>query len=60
MPWLKTKGPAGPGELGRSDTVVAGTDPVAIDAYCTHFVDLQPEDVKMIGMAQQLGVARPT
>jgi uncharacterized protein (DUF362 family) len=56
--YLKTKGPAGPGELGRSDTVVAGTDPVAIDAYCTRFVDLQPEDVKMIGMAQQLGVGK--
>jgi len=35
---------------------VAGTDPVAIDAYSTRFVDLKPEDVKMIGMAQKLGV----
>jgi hypothetical protein len=29
---------------------------VAIDAYSTRFVDLRPEDVKMIGMAQKLGV----
>ena len=54
--YLATNGPAGPGELRRSKTVVAGTDPVAIDAYSTRFVDLKPEDVKMIGMAQQLGV----
>jgi uncharacterized protein (DUF362 family) len=54
--YLITKGPAGPGELRESDTVVAGTDPVAIDAYSTRFVDLKPEDVKMIGMAQRLGV----
>jgi uncharacterized protein (DUF362 family) len=53
---LKTNGPAGPGELGRADKVVAGTDPVAIDAYCTRFVDLQPGDVKMIGMAQKHGL----
>ena len=54
--YLKTNGPAGPGDLGRAETVVAGTDPVAIDAYSTRFVDLQPEEVKMIGMAQRLGV----
>jgi uncharacterized protein (DUF362 family) len=54
--FLVTKGPAGPGELRTSDTVVAGTDPVAIDAYSTRFLDLKPEDVQMIGMAQRLGV----
>ena len=54
--FLVTKGPAGPGELRTSDTVVAGTDPGAIDAYSTRFLDLKPEDVKMIGMAQRLGV----
>ena len=53
---MKTNGPAGPGELGRADTVVAGTDPVAVDAYSTRFVDLQPGEVKMIGMAQKHGV----
>ncbi len=54
--YLITKGPAGPGELRTSDTVVACTDPVAIDAYSTRFVDLKPGNVAMIGMAQQLGV----
>jgi uncharacterized protein (DUF362 family) len=54
--YLKTNGPAGPGDLGRADTVVAATDPVTIDAYSTRFVDLLPEEVKMIGMAQRLGV----
>ena len=54
--YLATNGPAGPGELRRAKTVVAGTDPVAIDAYSTRFVDLKPEDVNMIGMAQKHGV----
>jgi uncharacterized protein (DUF362 family) len=54
--YLMTNGPAGPGELRRSDTVVAGTDPVAIDAYSTRFVDLTPARVTMIGMAEQHGV----
>ncbi len=54
--YLITKGPAGPGELRTSDAVVAGTDPVAIDAYSTRFVDLKPGNVAMIGMAQKLGV----
>ena len=56
--YLMTNGPAGPGELRRSDTVVAGTNPVAIDAYSTRFVDLTPGEVKMIGMAEQLGVGK--
>ncbi len=54
--YLATNGPAGPGELRRSKTVVAGTDPVAIDAYATRFLDITADDVKMIGMAQLLGV----
>lgn len=54
--YLKTNGPAGPGQLGKAETVVAGTDPVAIDAFCTRFVDLDPAEVKMIGMAEELGV----
>ena len=54
--FLVTKGPAGPGDLRTSDTVVAGSDPVAIDAYSTRFLDLKPGDVKMIGMAERLGV----
>ena len=54
--YLVTNGPAGPGELRRSNTVVAGIDPVAIDAYATRFVDRTSEDVKMIGMAQRLGI----
>jgi uncharacterized protein (DUF362 family) len=54
--YLITNGPAGPGDLRRSDTVVAATNPVAIDAYSTRFVDLTPGDVKMIELARQHGV----
>ncbi len=53
--YLKTNGPAGPGELRRSDTVVAATDPVAIDTYSTRFLDLNVGDVSMIGLAHRLG-----
>jgi uncharacterized protein (DUF362 family) len=56
--YLATNGPAGPGELRRSNTVVAGTDPVDIDAYATRFIDLKPSDVRMIAMAEQHGIGR--
>ncbi len=56
--YLATNGPAGPGELRRSNTVVAGIDPVAIDAYATRFVDLKPADVRMIAMAEQHGIGQ--
>jgi len=57
--YLITNGPAGPGELRRSDTVVAATDPVAIDAYATRFVDRTPAQVNMIGMAAKHGLGEP-
>jgi len=30
---LTTRGPQGPGKVAKLDTIVAGTDPVAVDAY---------------------------
>ena len=32
--FIVTNGPFGPGELLKPRKVVAGTDPVAVDAYC--------------------------
>lgn len=56
---LMTNGPFGPGELRRSRAVVAGTDPVAIDAYGARFLDLAPEKISMIARAHKLGVGNP-
>lgn len=55
--FLLTNGPAGPGELGHARTVVAGPDPVAVDAYCAStFLNLRPTRVDMIRQAFQHGI----
>jgi uncharacterized protein (DUF362 family) len=54
--FLTTNGPFGPGDLGHADTVVAGVDPVAVDAYSARFLNMEPEAVEMIDRAQQLGL----
>ncbi|MFH1843237.1 MAG: DUF362 domain-containing protein, partial [bacterium] len=56
--FLTTNGPFGPGDLGRGDTVLAGVDPVAIDAYSARFLGLEPGDVEMIDRGRQLGLGR--
>jgi uncharacterized protein (DUF362 family) len=54
---ITTNGPFGPGELLKPQKVVAGTDRVAVDAYCTGLWGLRPEDIIMIkrGAEQGLG-----
>jgi uncharacterized protein (DUF362 family) len=54
--FIITKGPMGPGELRKLDTVVAGTDRVAIDAYCTRFLKLKSSDIVMINSAHKHGI----
>lgn len=49
-----TNGPAGPGDLKKLDTVVAGKDCVAVDAFCANKAGFT--DVKMFEMATKLGV----
>lgn len=57
--YLITNGPAGPGELGHAQTVVAGIDPVAVDAYCAStFLSLRPERVHMIQQAFEHGIGQ--
>jgi len=55
---LVSNGPFGPGQLFRPRKVVAGTDRVAIDAYCASLWGLKPEDLVQIkrGAQQGLGV----
>ena len=54
---LVSNGPFGPGQLMRPNRVVAGTDRVAIDAYCATLWGLKAEDIVQIkrGAEQGLG-----
>jgi uncharacterized protein (DUF362 family) len=55
--FIVTNGPFGPGQLMRPEKVVAGTDRVAIDAYCASLWGLDPKDIVQIrrGAEQGLG-----
>lgn len=51
-----TNGPMGPGKLKRPQKVIAGTDRVAIDAYCAPFFGLRPKNVIAIKTAHTHGL----
>jgi len=46
------------GDVRRLDTVVAGTDQVAVDAFAAALFGLRPQDVPYIALAQQAGLGR--
>ena len=54
--FVTTNGPAGPGEIQRPQKVVAGTDMVAVDAYCAEVRGLRSTEVQMIRMAHEHGL----
>ncbi len=54
--YIVTNGPFGPGEILKSRKVVAGTDRVAIDGYCTTLRAMRPEDIVMIRKAYEHGL----
>ena len=53
---LLTNGPGGPGQTREDKTVIAGTDPVAVDTYTATLFNLTPRDVPHIQYAYELGV----
>jgi uncharacterized protein (DUF362 family) len=53
-----TNGPFGPGQLLRPGKVVAGTDRVAIDAYCASLWGLEPKDIVQIKRASEQGLGQ--
>jgi uncharacterized protein (DUF362 family) len=55
---LLSNGPMGPGEVLKAGQVVAGTDPVAVDAFCARFLNRTPESVPAVRIAHALGVGR--
>lgn len=53
---LLTGGPKGPGKAKDVGQVIAGVDPVAIDAYGATLFNMKPEEVGHIRLAHGLGV----
>jgi uncharacterized protein (DUF362 family) len=53
---LLTNGPGGPGQTRDDKTVIAGTDPVAVDSYSTTLFNRTPSDIRHIQYAYELGV----
>jgi len=54
--FITTKGPFGPGEIIKPQKVVAGTDRVAIDAYCCGLWGLQARNILQIKKAYEHGL----
>lgn len=56
---ITTNGPAGPGEMARPGKVLAGRDPVLMDAYAVKELNWVPEDVPTLktGVEANLGNA---
>jgi len=55
---MLTRGPKGPGQTKDTETVLACTDQVAIDAYTTRLFGKEPADVQFITIAADLGVGQ--
>jgi uncharacterized protein (DUF362 family) len=55
---LLTNGPKGPGRTEDKHAVVAGVDPVAVDAYSAGLLDFAPERVPHIADAARMGVGQ--
>ncbi|MCK4548196.1 MAG: DUF362 domain-containing protein [Candidatus Eisenbacteria sp.] len=53
---LLTNGPAGPGRVLDPQRVIAGVNPVAVDAATLQFFRQKPEDIGHIRIAHELGV----
>ena len=54
--FITGNGPEGPGPLKKLDLVIAGTDPVAIDAFGATCLDMQPDDIFTVKQAYKLGI----
>jgi uncharacterized protein (DUF362 family) len=54
--FVTSNGPQGPGELKKAHKVVAGTNAISVDAYCSTLLGLNPQDVLMIQYAHDHGL----
>jgi uncharacterized protein (DUF362 family) len=55
---LATGGPRGPGLVKRPLKVFAGRDPVAVDAYATRLLGLDPKRILMLDYASRHGLGQ--
>ncbi|MBF0152189.1 MAG: DUF362 domain-containing protein [Magnetococcales bacterium] len=57
---LKRNGPTGGSiaDVARGNTLIAGLDEVAIDAFSLQFLDLQPDTVRFLAMGEERGLGR--
>ncbi len=55
---LLTRGPQGPGKVKYTYQIIAGTDPVALDAYGTRLLGKRPEDIGYILMGERRGLGK--
>ncbi len=55
---LLTNGPKGPGQTKDLGKVIAGTDPVAVDAYGATLFGLKPEEIGHIKLAAAMGLGK--
>ena len=53
---IVTNGPYGPGKIIRPQKVVAGADPVTVDAYCAGLLGLSPGEIAMIPKSAEFGL----
>jgi len=53
---LLSGGPMGPGEVWKAGQVVAGTDPVAVDAFAARYLKRTPEGIPAVRIAHELGI----
>lgn len=53
---LLSNGPQGPGQTRETKTVIAGTDPVAVDAYAATLFNRTAQQIKHIQYAYDLGI----
>jgi len=56
--FIVSNGPFGPGQLFTPQKVVAGTDRVAIDAYCAALWGLKPSDIVQIKKGSEQGLGQ--
>jgi uncharacterized protein (DUF362 family) len=60
---MATDGPRGPGEIEKADTLIAGTDPVAVDAAAVRLAPLHgkkvnPKRIRHLQAAVSMGLGR--
>ncbi|MGB9608384.1 MAG: DUF362 domain-containing protein, partial [bacterium] len=55
---MLTNGPGGPGELKQMNTLVVGTDPVAVDSYGASLFGMNGRDIPHIRYAYEYGLGQ--